>query len=344
MKNRGFAGLWGAFVAIIFMSMAVSSFAVTWLMIGLNRRGFILFPNRGPFLPIMSFLLSGIVVGTVVFALVGKLIVVPMMKLSGSIKEIAHGNFEVEIDEKAGLSQVRTVAHDLKTMAQELQGTETLRNDFIADVSHEFKTPLSSIEGYASLLQNSALSDEDRREYTGLIIDSARQLSVLTTNILSLSKLENQEIVPSKTSFSLDEQLRQAMLILEPKWSAKGIEPDIELEDITFFGSEELLMTVWLNLLSNAVKFTHENGIVGIRLKRLENGVEAVIFDNGVGISEQAKKHVFDKFYQEDRTRGHEGNGLGLALVKRIVALCSGEITLESEEGKGTKFTIFLPF
>ncbi len=344
MKNKGSAGLWGAFVAIIFLSLAASSFVVTGLMITARRKGLVLFPNHGPIFPLTSFLLSGVLVGTVIFALAGRLIIAPMMKLSDSIKEIAQGNFEVEIDEKAGLSQVRTVAHDLKTMAQELQGTETLRNDFVAEVSHEFKTPLASIEGYASLLQNSALSEEERREYTGLIIDSARQLSVLTTNILSLSKLENQEIVPSKVTFSLDEQLRQAMLILEPQWAAKNIEPDIELEDITFFGSEELLMTVWLNLLGNAVKFTPENGTVGIRLKKLENGVETVVFDNGVGISKQAQKHVFDKFYQEDKTRGREGNGLGLALVKRIVALCRGEITLESEVGKGTRFTVFLPF
>lgn len=343
MKKRGFAGLWGVFVAIIFISLAVSSFAVTGLMISLNRKGFILFPNRGPFLPIMSFLLSGIIVGTVVFALVGKLIVVPMLKMSDSIKEIAHGNFEVEIDERTGLSQVRTVAHDLKTMAQELQSIETLRNDFITDVSHEFKTPLASIEGYASLLQSSQLNDEDKCEYARLIIESTRQLSTLTSNILNLSRLENQEIVPAKAKFSLDEQLRQAVLILEPQWAAKGIEPDIELEDIIFFGSEELLMTVWLNLLGNAIKFTQENGVVGVRLRKTEGGVEVVVFDNGIGISPQAQKHIFDKFYQEDRTRGRAGNGLGLALVKRIVSLSHGEITLESEMGKGTRFTVFLP-
>ncbi|MBP0980879.1 MAG: HAMP domain-containing histidine kinase [Oscillospiraceae bacterium] len=344
MKNKGSAGLWGAFVAIIFVSLAASSFVVTGLLINARRQGIIIFPQHRSLFPLMSFLLSGVIVGTVIFALMGRLIIGPMMKLSDSIKEIARGNFEVEINEKAGLAQVRTVAHDLKIMAQELKGTETLRNDFIADVSHEFKTPLASIEGYAALLQNSSLSEADKNEYAGLIIESTRQLSTLTSNILSLSKLENQEIVPMRRKFLLDEQLRQALVLLEPQWSAKEIELDIEMEEIEFFGSEELLMTVWLNLLGNAIKFTPEKGIVGVRLKEIEGGVEVVVFDNGIGISPQALSHVFDKFYQEDKTRGNKGNGLGLALVKRIVTLCSGEITPESEVGKGSKFTVFLPF
>lgn len=344
MRNKSSAGLWGAFVAIIFVSLAASSFVVTGLLINAWRQGIIIFPKHRSVFPLVSFLLSGIIVGTIIFALMGRLIIGPMMKLSDSIKEIARGNFEVEINEKAGLAQVRTVAHDLKIMAQELKGTETLRNDFIADVSHEFKTPLASIEGYATLLQNSSLSEADKNEYAGLIIESTRQLSTLTSNILNLSKLENQEIVPMRKKFLLDEQLRQALLLLEPQWAAKEIELEIDLDETEFFGSEELLMTVWLNLLSNAIKFTPEKGTVGVRLRKGERGVEVAVFDNGIGISPQAQSHVFDKFYQEDKARGNKGNGLGLALVKRIVTLCSGRITLKSELKKGSEFTVFLPF
>lgn len=344
MKHKGSAGLWGSFVALIFLSLAASSFVMTGLLINAQRRGLIFFPKHNPFFPLASFLLSGVIVGTVIFILAGRFIIKPMLNLSDAIKEIARGNFNVEINENDGLEQVRTVAHDLKIMAQELKGIETLRSDFIADVSHEFKTPLASIEGYATLLQNGSLNEHDRSEYTGLIIDSTRQLSTLTSNILSLSKLENQQIVPETGSFLLDEQLRQALLMLEPQWTAKNIELDIELEETSFFGSEELLMIVWFNLLGNAIKFTPDGGTVGVRLHKKESGVEVVIFDNGIGIPQQAQKHVFEKFYQADKARGNSGNGLGLALVDRIVTLCRGEIKLKSEVGKGTEFTVSLPY
>ena len=166
---------------------------------------------------------------------------------------------------------------------------------------------------------------------------------MLTSNILRLSKLENQEIIPSKTRFSLDEQLRQALLLLEGQWSKKNIELDIELMPALFYGNEELLLQVWLNLLGNAIKFTPHYGVVSVRLIERTGQVTVAVSDTGIGIAPEAQPHIFEKFYQGDHTRAAEGNGLGLALVKRIVTLCHGAVSVESDTGEGACFTVTLP-
>ena len=180
-------------------------------------------------------------------------------------------------------------------------------------------------------------------EYTKIILDSARQLSSLSGNILKLSKLENQEIVPDKKYFSLDEQLRQALLLLENQWSEKNIDIDMDLKSINYYGSEDLLMQVWINIFSNAIKFTPEGGLIVTRLKNIDNGICVSISDNGIGMSDEVKSKIFDKFYQGDNSRNFEGNGLGLALVKKILDLCNYEIDVKSKINEGTTFNIYLP-
>lgn len=201
---------------------------------------------------------------------------------------------------------------------------ETLRNDFIVNVSHEFKTPIAAIEGYATLMQDQELSPEERADYSRLIIESTRQLSSLSSNILKLSKLENQEIVGGKKEFALDEQLRQALLLLEAQWNDKGINLELTLEPVVYYGNEELLMQVWLNLLSNAIKFTDNGGEVAVSLLSAEDAVTVRIADSGTGMTEEVMKRIFEKFYQGDKSRSAEGNGLGLPLVRRIVELSGG--------------------
>lgn len=343
MKIKGSATLWGSFVASIFFTMMVSSFVITGLLMMAEKNGLINFRLHKPLFPIVSFLLTGIVVGTMISMFVGHRIMKPLINLSDAIKEVSHGNFDIRLNEKIGLEQVRETAHSFNIMTHELSGIETLRNDFISNVSHEFKTPLASIEGYATLLQSSGLSEADKLEYTRLIIESTKKLSTLTSNILSLSKLENQEILPDSEQFFLDEQLRRVLLSLEPQWSAKEIDLDIELEPTLFIGSEELLEPVWFNLLGNAIKFTPAGGTVGIDIKSSQSKVFVTVSDTGIGISPHAQQHIFEKFYQADKMRASDGNGLGLALVGRIISLCKGGIDVKSQEGKGTSFTVWLP-
>lgn len=343
MRVKGSITLWGSFVISVFLIMAFSAFATTGIFVMMDKRGWITMAKRNPFVPLISLLFTAVLVGTVVSALVGHKVTQPVNKLSEAVKEIARGNFNVRMQTDKGLPEVREMLRNFNTMAQELSGIETLRNDFVVNVSHEFKTPIAAIEGYATLLQNGSLTDADREEYTRLIIESTQKLSMLTSNILRLSKLENQEIIPSKTRFSLDEQLRQALLLLEGQWTEKAIELDIELMPVMFYGSEELLQQVWLNILGNAIKFTPRFGTVSVRLIERTGQVKVTVSDTGIGIAQEIQPHIFEKFYQGDHTRAAEGNGLGLALVKRIVTLCGGDISVKSDTGEGACFTVTLP-
>lgn len=191
---------------------------------------------------------------------------------------------------------------------------------------------------------NSAPLNEEQHEYANRILESTNQISSLTGNILKLSKLENQQILPDKNLFSLDEQLRQAVLSLEPLWSAKDLDIEIDLPEVEYYGNENLIYQVWTNLFSNAVKFTPRNGTISVKIERTSDFIFVEIRDSGVGMTKEIQKHIFDKFYQGDRSRNMEGNGLGLALVKRIVELCSGSVTVDSSPGDGSAFTVSLPY
>lgn len=232
---------------------------------------------------------------------------------------------------------------DFNAMAQELAGVETLRSDFVSNVSHEFKTPLAAIEGYAALLQNKNLSSEKAQEYLGKIISNAHKLSVLTGNILHLSKLENQQNLLNTQQFGLAEQIRKTILMPESEWSAKNISFDLTLPDVQYCGDAGILFHVWYNLIGNAVKFSEQNGAVRIELRTAPDKISVMIEDHGCGIDEKTLPHIFEKFFQGDTSHSTEGNGLGLALVKRIVTLCRGEKLVRSEPGKGTAFTVILP-
>ena len=267
----------------------------------------------------------------------------PLKKLIEATNEVSKGDFSIRLRECNVPPTVYEMNTSFNKMVKELSSIETLRNDFIVNVSHEFKTPIAAIEGYATLLQDSDLSENERIEYTKIILDSSRQLSSLSGNILKLSKLETQEIIPDKKYFSLDEQLRQALLLLETQWSKKNIDIDMDLKTTNYYGSEDLLMQVWLNIFGNAIKFTPENGLIVTSLKATPNGICISISDNGIGMSDDVKDRIFDKFYQGDKSRNFQGNGLGLTLVKRILDLCKCEINVISKINEGTTFNIYLP-
>ena len=288
--------------------------------------------------------LVSLAAGVVISAIVGKRILNPVLRLGDAAKKIAGGDFSVRLEEDGRIEELVLMARNFNLMAQELGATETFRDDFIANISHEFKTPLAAIEGYAVLLRDAELSLSEKNQYIEKIITATRRLSRLSANILKISQLEGQEIITDKKKFRLDEQLRQALLMLEDSWSRKSLELDLYLDDeVIYYGNDELLMQAWLNIISNAVKFTPEGGRITVSLTEESENVVVRISDTGIGMDEYTVHHVFDKFYQADTSRKAEGNGLGLALVSRIIKLCGGTVTVASAPGAGSAFTVTLP-
>ena len=254
--------------------------------------------------------------------------------LKARIKPIHPGHLTNEFD---------AIIESINAMADEISGMETLRTDFIANVSHEIKTPLAVIGNYATMLQDPDLDTEKRIHYAKALRHAAKRLSELITNILKLNKLENQQIYPDTEVYNLSEQLCECVLDFEDAWEKKKIEMDIDIEeDVYVNSSNELLSIVWNNLLSNAIKFTEDGGTVGVKLEKCEAGVKISISDTGCGIKKEDGKQIFEKFYQGDTSRATQGNGLGLALVKRIIDITGSDIAVESELGKGSTFTVIL--
>lgn len=272
----------------------------------------------------------------------------PLLKLSRATKQVAQGDFSVYIpttNTSDNLDYLDMMIMDMNKMIEELGSIETLKTDFISNVSHEMKTPLAVIKNYGEMLQSKHISDERRIEYAKTIEDSARKMSELIGNILKLNKLENQRIVPEVEDYDVCRQLCDCILGFEEAWDAKEIELEVDMEDEETFvkGDESLMELVWNNLLSNAVKFTEAGGMITVKQRTTEKYVEVSVSDTGCGISEASLKHIFDKFYQGDTSHATQGNGLGLALVHRVLTLLDGDIQVSSIEGKGTTFTVKLP-
>lgn len=266
----------------------------------------------------------------------------PVKELGYAMEKISEGDFSVRLKTKSSSKEIKEIFSGFNMMAKELQSTEILQSDFVSNVSHEFKTPINAIEGYSMLLQDGENLTNEQKEYVDKIVFNTHRLSSLTGSILLLSKLENQSIVSKKTSFDLDEQIRKSLLALEGQWASKEIEFDIEMDDTDYVGNEALLHHIWGNLISNAIKFSDNGTEIKIRLENHADKIVFTISDQGIGIDEETQKHLFDKFYQGDSSRKNEGNGLGLALVKKIIDLEGGEITVKNNEDRGCTFTVVL--
>lgn len=291
---------------------------------------------------IALFLFTAVTIGLLSF-FIGRRISTPMVKLSEASREIARGNFNISLPESSKLAEVKNTFRNFNAMARTLNSYSVTSNDFVTNVSHEFKTPLTAIEGYTMLLQNTSLSDTEREEYMDKILFNTHRLSTLVGNILMLSKIENQSIADQCSDFRMDEQLRQAVVSLEPVWSERNISFDVALDCVTFSGCESLLMRVWTNLIGNAVKFSEDGQVVGIRLRNQTECVVVTVTDHGCGMGPEVQERIFEKFYQGDISRKSLGNGLGLPLVKRIVELSEGLIEVDSKEGSGSTFRVILP-
>ena len=286
---------------------------------------------------------SSLLVGALLSFFIGKILLAPIKKLQNMMGEVANGNFDVHIEENHYFDEVEDMYHYFNVMVKELKATETIQTDFISNVSHEFKTPLNAIEGYATLLSDKTISNEEKDLYTDKILFNLRRMNQLVHNVLLLSRVDNHSIEKKLNKFLLDEQIRQSILFLEPKWMEKNIEFDVDFETINFIGNESLLIHVWNNLISNAIKFSPQNGFIRMRLKQDSDWIIFIIEDDGPGVNEDAKKYIFNKFYQADTSHKEEGYGLGLALVKRIIDIANGHVEVENLYPKGCRFIVYLP-
>jgi signal transduction histidine kinase len=288
-----------------------------------------------------GFMLS-LIIGTVISGTASKSVLAPILEVIDATKKVAHGDFNVHIPNKK-VPEYRELADNFNIMVDELRSVETLRNDFVSSISHEFKTPTASIQGFAQMLKTDNIDAASKKEYLDIIIEETKRLSKLSSNVLLLSKLENQNLILPKQKYDLSEQIRRVILVLEPQWSAKNIDLGIDLDDKAIInGNEELLFQVWLNIIQNAIKFTPENGNISISAKQAGAKTSIVIKDSGIGMDSQTVKHIFDKFYQADRSRKQDGNGLGLSIAYKIIQISNGTLSVNSEINKGTSFLVTL--
>ena len=291
-----------------------------------------------------STLIACTIIGTGAAAIFTKWILSPLNEMIEATERISKGDFKVHIqesfDEKSDFGMLQ---RSFNHMARELDGIEMFRKDFINNFSHEFKTPIVSIQGFAHQLQAGGLTPEEEREYIRIIAAESDRLAKMATNILLLSKLENQAIVTEQTEFWLDEQLRTCLVLLEKQWGPKNIELNIELEEVKYQFNEDMLSHVWLNLFNNAIKFTPEGGTVSCSLRSEPDHIIVEISDTGIGMTEETRCHIFDKFFQGDTSHTGDGNGIGLTIVSRILFLCKGSIDVKSKPGQGSTFTVTLP-
>ncbi|MEI5921570.1 envelope stress sensor histidine kinase HitS [Bacillus sp. TD10] len=262
------------------------------------------------------------------------------------IQKIAKGDFSVKIrNEEKYDGEIGVLVKSINDMTDELNAMEKMRQEFVSNVSHEIQSPLTSIKGFARALQDDNLSEEKRKHYLTIIETETTRLSKLSQNLLKLTLLESEEYTPEKATYRLDQQLKQIVLNSEPLWAEKEIELDLDLEKVHITADQESMSQVWINLIHNSIKFTPNGGTITIQLKEQVKLIEVRIRDTGIGISEEQKQHIFERFFKADssRNRAYGGSGLGLAIVKKVVDLHQGEIKVESEEGNGTEFIVCIP-
>jgi signal transduction histidine kinase len=292
--------------------------------------------------PLIALFVSS-VIGTSISALASERVLKPVNQLIAATDLVSTGDFSVRVDESGGDWEMAKLLKNFNHMAEELGSIELFRNDFIDNFSHELKTPIVSIRGFAKQLQNEGLSPEKRREYTDIIIRESERLASMSSNILLLAQYENQQIVTGQEEYELDEQIRDCVILLERQWSAKNIGMRLDLAPLRIYANPEMLSQLWINLIDNAIKYSNDNGHISIACSEAAGGVRVEIADDGEGMDESTARHAFEKFYRGDASRASQGHGLGLSIVKRVVELCRGTIGVKSEKGKGTSFTVSLP-
>lgn len=330
------------FALVVFIVLAITMFVVGFITIVLARFGVLgemTVPNI--MYPLSLFAIVSIALGTVVAAIISRFPLKPVNALIDGMNQLANGNYDTKIYVSSH-PVARDVEESFNVLANELKNTEMLRSDFINNFSHEFKTPIVSIRGFAKLLLKGNLPESQQREYLEIIVDESTRLSDLATNVLNLTKVEDQSILTDVTTFNLSEQVRDCVLLLEKKWTKKNMVMIAEFEEYDINANEELLMQVWINLLDNSVKFSDLGGEIAISIARDEDTLIASIKNHGPEISEEDKKRIFSRFWQGDTSHATEGTGIGLSIASRIVELHKGTINVESSSIE-TVFTVTLP-
>lgn len=261
--------------------------------------------------------------------------------LADGLAKAASGDYHAKLDPTK--SSIFQVAYDnFNKLEEELKKANTLQDEFVNNYSHEFKTPITSIKGFAELLLDEEIDDKTRKKYLKIIVEESEKLTYLANSSILLTKLNSQDIIPNKKRYSLDEQIRRCVIVLEPEYSKKNINLVCNLEEVDFYGSEEIMEHLWMNLINNAIKYTPDNGNISINLRSYSENIMFSVIDSGIGMNEEEIKQVFNKFYQADKSKTTKGLGLGLTIVSRIIQLVEGKIKVESEPNKGSSFTVIL--
>ena len=328
----------GFMLAILLNAMLMTSSSYMLIM----RTGILQSITRSAFWPMYLVLLCMFFVLLLTLVL-GRYQIRPIHKVIKAMKKVSQGDFSTRLPEDEGVGEIQELVSSYNHMAEELGSIEMFRKDFINNFSHEFKTPIVSIRGFAKQLEREGLTDEQRREYTRIIVAESERLANMASNVLLLTKLENQQIIANRQKYALDEQIRSCILLLEKQWSDKNLELRLDLDELKYNGNEEMMSHVWLNLISNAIKFSPENGLLELSCMRVQNFIVVHVTDHGEGMDELTQLRIFEKFYQGDSAHATEGNGLGLSLAKRIVELCGGKIAVNSAPNEGSIFSVYLP-
>lgn len=323
------------FVCLLFCIIFFIVFTFCFYKLGLLSE-----KRSGPFGVLLIIFLVSLLISAVISVLGAKKLTKPIKELENATTEITKGNFDIQVQPTEN-PELENLIENFNKMARELKNNETLKSDFISNVSHEFNTPLAIIRSTSQALQNENLDSQTKIEYQEILNKNISKLTNLTRNILCLSKIENQEIVPDKTEFLLDEQIRYCIVSLEPEWQKKNIEFDLSLPKTLCYGSQELLLQVWQNIIGNAIKFSNDGGKISISIS-LDENIVVIISDDGIGMGEETMKRIFDKFYQGDTSHSKDGNGLGLALVSRILKISNGKVQVSSKINEGTTFKVLL--
>ena len=335
-----FTGIVMIFLLVILVIVAVTIFIL--INTGVLRSG-TTSPNI--YSIILYMMLASLAIGSILAATAGRIPLKPLNKIINAMNRLSQGDFKVRLSFKGHFSRhptVREFTESFNKMAQELENTELLSADFVDSFSHEFKTPIVSIAGFAGLLKNGDLPKETAREYIEIIEKESRRLSQMATSALTLSRVEKQTILTDKSTYNLSEQLRVTMLMFEEKWSEKNIDIDMDFDEYKVCANEKLLDQVWINIIGNAVKFTPVGGKVSVGISDDDKFVAVSVANTGSFISPENYERVFTRFFKEDASRSTEGNGIGLSIVKKIVELHGGRVGASSSD-EGTVFTVFLP-
>jgi signal transduction histidine kinase len=340
-------------LTLLFTALVLSFMVLSFLVVGVTvylliRLGVLNGPGEtspGPVKVLLIFIPSALFFGAVATFLLGQIPMRRVNKLINQMNRLADGDYRARLTYDGAWSRhptAREVTDSFNRMAEELQSTEMLRSDFINNFSHEFKTPIVSIAGFAKLLRRGNLTEKEKDEYLAIIETESLRLSQMATNVLNLTKVENQTILTDVTEYDLSEQIRSCILLLSEKWEQKEIEYVLDFNEYNIHANEELLKQVWINLLGNAVKFSPKGGVIQVNITEQAETMTVSIANTGSEIAPEYQTKIFNKFYQADESHASEGNGIGLAIVKRVVELHEGTVSVESGNGK-TTFTVVLP-